>query len=242
MQTSKRIEEELMLSEKEALLEYEGITKVIGITYCLLADKVLEMLNFSKGIILDLGTGLGDFAIEIAKRFPDSLVFGLDISRSMMLKGEIFAKEQSLNNLKFKLMDVHNLEFEDNSVDLIVSHGSLHHWKDPKEVFSQIYRVLKKNRISFIVDLTRDTPQDLVEEVASLLSPSQRRGFLSSVAASFLPAELEALFLEIGIKDFRIEEQKFSRQVIIKNLSRIRAATKRADRFNRLYFNIIIKK
>jgi len=242
MQDSKRIEEELMLSEKEAISEYEGITKIIGITYCLLADKISEIASFSKGIILDLGTGLGDFAIEIAKRLPDSLVFGLDISRSMIAQGEMFAKEQSLNNLKFRLMDVHNLEFEDNSVDLIISHGSLHHWKDPKEVFSQIYRVLKDNRVSFIVDLRRDAPCDLVEEVAGLLNPAQRRGFLSSVEASFLPAELEALFLKIGIKDFRIEEQKFSRQVIIKNLSRLRVTAKRSDRFNRLYLNIIIKK
>jgi ubiquinone/menaquinone biosynthesis C-methylase UbiE len=200
------------------------------------------MISFSKGAILDLGTGLGDFAREIAKRLPDSSVFGLDISESMLLKGEILAKNQGLNNLKFKLMDVHNLEFEDNSVDLIISHGSLHHWKEPKEVFSQIYRVLKKKGISFIVDLRRDAPSDLLEEVANLLNPAQRRGFLSSVAASFLPAELEALFLEIGIKDFSIEEQKFSRQVIIKNLAVLRTAARRSDRFNRLYLNIIIKK
>jgi ubiquinone/menaquinone biosynthesis C-methylase UbiE len=242
MQDSKRIEEELVLSEEEAISEYEGITKIIGITYPLLADKILEMTSFSKGIILDLGTGLGDFAIEIAKRFPKALVFGLDISSSMILKGEMFAKEQRLNNLQFKLMDVHNLRFDDNSVDLIISHGSLHHWKDPKEVFSQIYRVLKNNGIGFIADLRRDAPLDLVEEVASLLNPAQRRGFLSSVEASFLPDELEALFLQIGIKDFRIEEQKFSRQVIIKNLSRLRTTLKRSDRFNKLYFNIIIKK
>jgi ubiquinone/menaquinone biosynthesis C-methylase UbiE len=242
MQDSKRIEEELMLSEKEAILEYEGITKVIGITYSLLADKVYEMISFSKGTILDLGTGLGDFAIEIARRFCDSLVFGLDISREMIAQGEILAQEQGLNNLKFKLMDVHKLEFEDKSVDLIISHGSLHHWKAPQEVFSQIYRVLKNNRSGFIVDLRRDAPLDLVEEVAGLLNPAQRRGFLSSVAASFLPNELESLFKQIGIKDFIIEEQKFSRQVIVKNLSRLRDASKRSDRFNRLYLNIIIKK
>lgn len=242
MQASKRIEEELMLSEEEAISEYEGITKIIGITYSLLADKISELVSFSKGIILDLGTGLGDLAIELAKRFPDSEVFGLDISERIIAQAQLLLEKQGLGNVKFNLMDVHNLGFEDNSINLITSHGSLHHWKDPLTVFSEIYRVLKIGGIGFIADLKRDAPEDIVEEAATFLNLSQRRGFLSSIAASYLPIELEDLLRQLGIKDFKIGEQKFSRQVIIKNLSKIKNTSQRSDRFNKLYFNVIIKK
>ncbi|MBW2045672.1 MAG: class I SAM-dependent methyltransferase [Deltaproteobacteria bacterium] len=33
---------------------------------------------------------------------------------------------------------------EDNSVDFIISTGSLHHWKRPLRVFDECFRVLKK--------------------------------------------------------------------------------------------------
>ncbi len=243
MQTSKRIEEELVLSEEEAIGEYDGITKIIGITYCLLSDQISQMVVLlKKGIILDLGTGLGNLAIEMARRFPDSQIFGLDISEKIVAQAQMYAQREGLNNIKFKLMDVHNLEFEDNSVDLITSHGSLHHWRNSKKVFTQIYRVLKTGGLGFIVDLRRDAPEEIVREVAGFLSQAQKRGFLSSIATSYLPKEIEDLLSEIGIKDFVISEQKFSRQVIIKNLSKIKAVSRRSDRFNKLYLNVIIKK
>jgi len=239
-QSSRKVEREINLPEEEAVLEYKGIASLIGITYCLLADQIYELTDNVEGIILDLGTGLGDLARELALRFLKAEIIGLDISSEMLKQAEIL--NQALNNLKFKLMDVHNLEFKDNSIDLITSHGSLHHWQDPKAVFKEIYRVLKPKGMALIADLRRDAADEIVLEASAFLNPHQKAGFLNSIAASYLPEELETLLLEAGVKDFKITEQKFSRKVIIKNLAKIRQGPQHSEKFNQLYFNLLIKK
>ncbi|MCM8781253.1 MAG: class I SAM-dependent methyltransferase [Candidatus Omnitrophica bacterium] len=242
MQTSRKVEAEMYLSEQEAVSEYLGIAGIIGITYSLLADQIYELSGSLKGKVLDLGTGLGNLAVELARRFTEAEIFGLDISQEMLTQAENSQQKQGINNLKFKLMDVHALDFEENSIDLIASHGSLHHWQDPKKVFLQAQRVLKPGGIIYIADLRRDAPENIVEEAAVGLNPAQKTGFLNSIAASYLPSELEKILIEAGIKDFKITEQKFSRKVIIKNMQRLRNISQRSEEFNRLYLHIIIRK
>ncbi|MCX7661055.1 MAG: class I SAM-dependent methyltransferase [Candidatus Omnitrophica bacterium] len=243
MVLSKRIEEELILEGKEAVQEYRGITKIIGITYILLAEKILESSDsYLNGTILDLGTGLGDFALAVAKKFPSAKVVGLDISEEMLKEAEKNLKDRDFKNVSFCLMDVHRLDFSDNSIDLIVSHGSLHHWHSPIEVFKEIKRVLKENRFAFIVDLRRDAPQDLVDEVSNMLDEAQKRGFLNSIKASYVEEELKQMLKEAGVNNFLLEEQKFSRKSILRNLDVLRNTSQRSERFNRLYFNLWIRK
>ncbi|MCM8796068.1 MAG: class I SAM-dependent methyltransferase [Candidatus Omnitrophica bacterium] len=104
MLSSKRIEEELLREEKEAIRQYKGITQIIGITYLLLAEKILDACGSLNGTILDLGTGLGDFAFAVAKKFPLAEVIGLDISEEM-LKLEEVQKKGFLNSIKASYLE-----------------------------------------------------------------------------------------------------------------------------------------
>jgi SAM-dependent methyltransferase len=49
-------------------------------------------------------------------------------------------------------MDANRLEFADNSFDMIVSTGTMHHWKKPLCVLNEIYRCLKPGRQAWIYD------------------------------------------------------------------------------------------
>ncbi|MCM8827263.1 MAG: class I SAM-dependent methyltransferase [Candidatus Omnitrophica bacterium] len=242
MSNSQKISKEFNISEEEAIKVYRGIAKLISLNYALLAEHIYSLSNDLEGLILDLGSGLGNLATEIAKRFTKSEVWGLDISKEMLLQAESLAKEEDLSNLKFKLMDVHKLDFSPNSVDLIVSHGSLHHWESPVEVFREIYRVLKPSRFAFIVDLKRDAPKSLIEEITSFLTSKEKEGFLNSLNSSYLPAEIENLLGEADIRNFEITHQKFSRKVIMNNWDKIKDNPYRSDRFNSIYVNVMIKK
>jgi len=57
-----------------------------------------------------------------------------------------------------------NLPFADSSFDLVVSTGSIHHWKRPVECLNDIRRVLRPGGFALIYDLVRDTPTTLIEE------------------------------------------------------------------------------
>jgi ubiquinone/menaquinone biosynthesis C-methylase UbiE len=243
MAIRERIEEEMGdIPEQIAIQEYIGISNIIGITYSLFADQISEYIQLKHGPILDLGTGLGNLAIEIAHRYPHLNVIGLDISESMIKMAEQSLKDTSLNAVEFIVGDAHVIDFKDKSIELIVSHGAMHHWKDAKTVFSEIHRVLMPGGLAYISDLRRDAPMDVVQQVTDILNDHQARAFINSVNAGYLPKELRDVLTDFDIGDFSIHEQKFSRKAIVKNMERLRSASVKSDRFNELYLNLIIQK
>ncbi len=103
--------------------------------------------------LLDVGTGPGMLPIRIAERFPKSKIVGIDLSEKMI---EIACKNKARcnapANVEFKVMDAKTLEFGDNSLDMVVSTGALHHWKKPVLVLNEIRRCLKPGSEAWIYD------------------------------------------------------------------------------------------
>ena len=58
------------------------------------------------------------------------------------------------------------LPFSDASFDMVVSTGSIHHWKEPVAGLNELYRVLKDGGQSLLYDVARDTPRSVVRETA----------------------------------------------------------------------------
>jgi len=243
MDIKERIEEEMGdIPEREAIQEYIGVSKIMGITYSLIADQVSDYIKLKRGPVLDLGSGLGNLTAEIGHRYPDLRVIGLDISESMIQMAVQSIKEGPIQNVEFITGDAHMLEFPDKSIELVVSHGAMHHWKDVKTVLNEIHRVLIPEGLAYISDLRRDAPPDVVQQVADMLNEHQAMAFTNSVKAAYLPEELKEICADLNINDFSVHDQKFSRKTIIKNMKRLRSTAVKSDRFNELYLNLIIQK
>jgi len=106
--------------------------------------------KMGNGTILDLGSGTGYLSIEIAKRSPSLQVYGIDLSRQM---GKIARRHaRDVDNARFVFGNAAKLPFKDNSIDLVVSTGASHHWKTPRMVFDECYRVLKTGKEAWIYD------------------------------------------------------------------------------------------
>ncbi len=93
------------------------------------------------GRILDYCCGEGSTSLKLAQEGLE--VIGIDISPEPLKK----AKEEALRIgvqgfTSFLVMDGENMEFEDNSFDLITCFGVLHHL-DIKKAYSELARVLK---------------------------------------------------------------------------------------------------
>ncbi|HXZ29875.1 MAG TPA: class I SAM-dependent methyltransferase [Dehalococcoidia bacterium] len=110
-------------------------------------DIVAKMRS---GTILDLGSGPGHLSIDIAKRSPGLQVYGIDLSRQMVKIARRHAK--GVNNARFVFGNAAKLPSKDNSIDLVISTGALHHWKTPRLVFDECYRVLKAGGEAWIYD------------------------------------------------------------------------------------------
>jgi ubiquinone/menaquinone biosynthesis C-methylase UbiE len=70
--------------------------------------------------ILDIACGPGGWACEVAFRYPDIEVVGVDINENVVKYARAMAKVQQLQNVSFEVMDVKQpLNFPDESFDMV---------------------------------------------------------------------------------------------------------------------------
>jgi ubiquinone/menaquinone biosynthesis C-methylase UbiE len=109
-------------------------------------------------VTLDLGCGTGNLIIKIAKTFPESEIIGVDISTEILkIAKENVEKKVRNQEIKFEIGNAENLPFPDDSIDLIVSSLSLHHWLNPSKALKEIYRVLGQEGKCVIFDFRRNS-------------------------------------------------------------------------------------
>lgn len=107
-----------------------------------------EIKLFQPSSILDLGCGTGEFIHQILQRYDDMKIYGLDLSKEML----IVAEEKLKGKAELIQGDSQYLPYEDETMDMIICNDSFHHYPEPLEVINEIYRVLKKHGILVIGD------------------------------------------------------------------------------------------
>ncbi len=161
------------------------------------------------GRILDIGTGPGRLLVELRKVFPKSSLAGVDISLPMVeqARKNIHAYGYE-NDIEVLAANANCLPYADESFDLVISTGSLHHWKDPVNALAEAFRVTKRGGHALMYDLVRKMPQSVRGQVLA-----QFGGFrlallwLHSFEEPFYsPDEMELLGRE---SQFIVDETRF---------------------------------
>lgn len=132
--------------------------KILSPLYTRVADDVTAMpgLVTMPGIsaVLEIGSGPGELALEIARRLPGGEVVGIDLAEAMIDRAVERARAERLDeHVRFVLADAAALPLADGSFDVAVSTLSLHHWSDPATVFTEIARVLRPGAVALIYDV-----------------------------------------------------------------------------------------
>lgn len=127
-----------------------------------------DALNYcSKGDVLDIGTGPGWILIKLYNLSSELNITGLDISPSMVEKAKENIKNAGLSEcINVRLGGADNLPFEDDKFDVIISTGSIHHWKETTKGLNEVYRTLKVGGYALIYDLVSDTPGYVIEKAS----------------------------------------------------------------------------
>lgn len=100
--------------------------------------------------VLDLGCGDGGNSAIIAGLLPSGEVVGIDASRGMIDT----ATPKQRNNLRFILMDINEIAFEDE-FDVIYSNATLHWVKDHRRLIQNVFKALRPGgliRFNFAAD------------------------------------------------------------------------------------------
>jgi ubiquinone/menaquinone biosynthesis C-methylase UbiE len=146
------------------------------------------------GAVLDAGCGSGRLAVLIACRRPDLQVRGVDLERGMVEVADRRAEQENLaSRVHFTVADLADLPLPDDSVDLIVSTASLHHWADAGAVIASLGRVLRPGGQMLIYDF-RPVPAGRVYSAARNLGSRVDR---TLVRTGRFPA---ALFQRLAVR------------------------------------------
>lgn len=105
--------------------------------------------------VLDTGCGPGFFSIILSMK--KCSVTGIDGSEGMLREAREKASRYGVTP-RFMEMDCHELKFEDNQFDLIVSRNVTHALRNHKQVYSEWLRVLKPGGVLLIFDANWHLP------------------------------------------------------------------------------------
>lgn len=94
--------------------------------------------------ILDVGCGSGFFSILLAKQ--GHKVTGTDLTPEMVERSRLLAQEEGVS-CEFMIMDAENLDFADESFDLVISRNLTWTLPHAKQAYSEWSRVLKPDGI-----------------------------------------------------------------------------------------------
>lgn len=176
--------------------------------YPLLARQILD--DYGQGItsLLDIGTGGGALLIELAKISSVNLI-GLDhkdmaltIARENMAEHEV-----PLERVRFMKGDVCSIPLPDNSVDVIISRGSIPFWDDMAGAFTEIYRVLAPGGATFIgCGFSRYQSK---EEVAKMRPEWSQKGTEDPRNAWKEEGRIPNALRDAGLKDYRIMNNEY---------------------------------
>jgi len=105
--------------------------------------------------ILDLATGTGDMAIEIAKRDKNFHIIGLDISGEMLTLAQKKVRDARLENqIELVRASMEHLPFRSSFFDSVVVAFGLRNAQDRIRALFEMFRVLRKEGTAVILEFS----------------------------------------------------------------------------------------
>ena len=151
-----------MVEEKDKkmnVLNYDR--RALGIDtpmYDYYAQKIKEKTGITKGVCIDAGSGGGYLGLALSRVTDLDFIF-LDLSEKMLERAELNIINAGLQKRAKTLhADVHSIPLENDSVDLVISRGSIPFWEAPVTALEEMYRILAPGGNVF-VGTGRGTPE-----------------------------------------------------------------------------------
>lgn len=172
--------------------------------------RALALPKTDAARVLDVATGTGDLAIDIARRHPGAEVIGVDPSGQMIAVGDRKVARFD-GRVRLQLGDAQGLEFPDASFDAVTIAFGIRNVPDRAAGLREMARVcrpggrvaileLGEPRRGVIAPLARFHIRHVVPRVGALLSGAREYRYLqASIAAFPAPDAFAAMMTEAGL-------------------------------------------
>jgi len=116
--------------------------------------------------VLDIGCGAGNYTLKMLSKLPELDCTLVDLSMPMLNKA--FERVSAFANNKVQIIqgDIREVEFEENSFDIILAGAVLHHLREDEEwhyVFQKLFEIIKPGGCLMISDLIMQDTEVLNE-------------------------------------------------------------------------------
>ena len=198
------------IADRDAIIQYDkGAKYYMMPEYKYFVRKILRKGRKS-GRVLDIGTGSGLLAIELAKVKGNNFdITAIDISPNMIRKAVENARQSGVGDkINFLVSTAAALPLSDDSFDFIMSYASLHHWLEPVTVFNETERVVKETGGIVIRDNKRvySNPfwKSFIWLISRFMNRRHRENWPKAILASYTIPEVNEMLSRSRLKDCRI--------------------------------------
>lgn len=108
-----------------------------------------------ESVVLDLGSGTGDIALELNRRYPEALVVASDFTPEMLAVG---AQRRGGKRVAWVIADAQQLPFASGCADGVISGFLLRNVPDLDRALAEQYRALKPGGRAACLDTTPPQP------------------------------------------------------------------------------------
>ncbi len=232
-----KLSKSLSFSQDEELYIATTDTKIkMEEDYAPFVDKILNNISYIPNKILDLGCGPGYIARRISEILPDSFVFGVDKSITMINHAfKVFKKRMQIdyavssaykiNNaaftifrngagypnycnfrLKYIIADSASLPFGNFDFDLIILKGTFKCLDDKLNSLKEMHRVLSHGGEIFIYEFRKDIPEDEFNMLTKKMNPQKVKSLRRKLNCSLDIPEYKKYLFEAGLSGFSVIE------------------------------------
>jgi len=198
------------IADMDAVMQYDkGARLYMMPEYKYFVSKVLKK-GIRSGRVLDIGTGSGLLAIEMARakgcRFD---IVAVDISKNMIRKARANARRCGVaDRIDFIVTTAAALPFADSSFDLVISYASLHHWLEPVAVFNEVARVTGETGFAVIRD-NKSVYQNPVWKaiiwfISRFMNRRHRENWPKAILASYTVPEVREILSRSRLDGYRV--------------------------------------
>ena len=171
--------------------------------------------GFDGNMVVDLGCGPADIAIDFALCYSDARVIGVDGARAMLEFGFDRIAEAGLAGqveLKCLYLEPETVKqiIPSGSADAVISNSLLHHLATPDTLWQAINYLARPGAKILVMDLFRppstSAAAELVTEYAGSEAPILRSDFYNSLLAAYSPDEVRNQLDEAGLQCLSVSQ------------------------------------
>ncbi|MES9942558.1 MAG: methyltransferase domain-containing protein [Candidatus Thiodiazotropha sp. 6PLUC2] len=112
--------------------------------FAISANRMAELVPYSESMnILDVSTGTGLVAIEVARKHPHARIEAIDLSQGMLKQAEKKAHKEGIDNITFRQCDVESITYDKEMFDAVTCGYALFFYPDMNGSYLSISKTIK---------------------------------------------------------------------------------------------------